>query len=94
MTLLKKFGWKNFDHSLDSTDLTPSDFHIFAKMKEFLGSKWMATDEEVKETVMDWSNGLVTDFYDERIIKLVQHLGKCLNHNWDYVEKLTYRIFR
>jgi hypothetical protein len=32
----------------------------------------MATDEEVKETVMNGLNGLVSDFYDEGIVKFVQ----------------------
>jgi hypothetical protein len=32
-------------------------------------------------------NGLVADFYDEGIVKLVQILDKCLNHNGDYREK-------
>jgi hypothetical protein len=41
----------------------------------------------VKETVMDWLNGLVADFYDEGIVKLVQHSGKYLNHSGDYIEK-------
>jgi hypothetical protein len=30
-------------------------------MKEFLGSKRMATDGEVKWTVADWLNGLAAD---------------------------------
>jgi hypothetical protein len=40
--LLEKFGWENLDHSSHSPDLAPSDFHLFPKMKEFLGGKWMA----------------------------------------------------
>jgi hypothetical protein len=57
-------------------------------MKEFLGGKHMATDEEVKETVMDWLNGLVVvDFYDNGIIRFVQCWDKCLNCNGDYVWK-------
>jgi hypothetical protein len=47
----------------------------------------MATDEQVKETVADWLNGQVTDFCEEGIIKLVQCLDKCLNHNGNYLEK-------
>jgi hypothetical protein len=47
----------------------------------------MATDKEVKETVMDWLNELVANFYDVEVVKLVQHLEKCLNRNGDYVEK-------
>jgi hypothetical protein len=56
-------------------------------MKEFLGGKRMAIDEEVKETVMDWLNGLVVNLHDEGIIKLMQHPDKCLNRNGDYIEK-------
>jgi histone-lysine N-methyltransferase SETMAR len=51
--LLEKFGWENFDHPPYSPDLAPSDFHLLTKMKELLGGEWMATDEEVKGTVMD-----------------------------------------
>jgi histone-lysine N-methyltransferase SETMAR len=46
--LLEKFGWENLDHPPYSPDLAPSNFHFFPKMKEFLGSKRMATDGEVK----------------------------------------------
>jgi hypothetical protein len=35
--------------------------------------------EVVKETATDWLNGLEVDFYEERIVKLVQRLDKCLN---------------
>jgi hypothetical protein len=45
-----------------------------------------ATDEEVKETVTDWLNGLAADLYDERIVEFVQRLDKCLNRNRDYVQ--------
>jgi hypothetical protein len=47
----------------------------------------MATNEEVKEKVTDWLNGLVADFYDEGTIKIVQRLDKSLNRNGDYVDK-------
>jgi hypothetical protein len=44
-------------------------------------------ESEAKETITSWLNGLVADYYDERIVKLVQHLGKCMNHNGNYAEK-------
>jgi hypothetical protein len=56
-------------------------------MNEFLGGKHMETDEEVKETVTDWLNGLAADFYDKGIVKLLQRLDKCMNHNGDYKEE-------
>jgi hypothetical protein len=47
----------------------------------------MATNEEVKETVTDWLNGVVANFYDEGIIKLVQCLKKYPKYNGNYIEK-------
>jgi hypothetical protein len=43
--------------------------------------------KEVNETVTDGLNELAADFYDEKIVKLVQGLDTCLNRNGDYVEK-------
>jgi hypothetical protein len=83
--LLEKFGWENLDQPQQS-NLAPSDFDLFPKIKEFLDGKWMAIDK-VKETVTDWLNGLAADFYDKGIVKLVQHLDKCLNRNGGHVEK-------
>jgi histone-lysine N-methyltransferase SETMAR len=74
MLIFVKTGWENFDHPPYGPDLAPSDFHLFPKMKEFLGGKQMAADEEVKEPVTNWLNGLAPDFYDEGIVKLVQRL--------------------
>jgi hypothetical protein len=85
--LLEKFGWENLDHAPYSSNLAPSDFHLFPKMKEFLGDKQMTTDEDVKETVTDWLDGLEADFYDKGIVELVQLLDKCLNCNGVYIEK-------
>jgi hypothetical protein len=45
----------------------------------------MATDEEVKETVMDGLNGLAADFHDKGIFTLVQHPDKCLKCSRNYV---------
>jgi hypothetical protein len=65
----------------------PSGFHLFPKVKEFLGDKQMATDEEMKETITDWLKRLAANFYNDVIMKLVQCLDKCLNYNGNYVEK-------
>jgi histone-lysine N-methyltransferase SETMAR len=84
---LEKFGWENLYRPPYSPDLTPSSFHLFPKLKEFLGGKRMAPGEEVKETVTDWLNGLAADFCDEGIVRVVQRLNKCQNHKGDYTEK-------
>jgi histone-lysine N-methyltransferase SETMAR len=85
--MLQEFGWEVFEHPAYSPDLAPSDFHLFPKLKEFLGGKRMETDVEVKETDTAWLNGLAAEFYDEGIVKLLSRLDKCLNLYGDYVEK-------
>jgi hypothetical protein len=64
----------------------PSNFHIFPKIKEFLGGKLMVTDDEMKETVTDWLSGLAANFCGERIVRLVQRLDRCRNCNGKYTE--------
>jgi hypothetical protein len=51
--------------------LAPSDFHLFPKLKEFWGGRRFKSDEEVKDAVKEWLNGLAAEVYDEGIQKLV-----------------------
>jgi hypothetical protein len=56
-------------------------------LKEFLGGRRFKSDEEVKDSVKEWLNGLEVEVYDEGIQKLVTRYDKCLNVCGDYVEK-------
>jgi hypothetical protein len=70
-----------------SPDLAPSDFHLFPKLKQFLGGRRFKSDEEVKDVVKERLNGLAAEVHDEGIQKLVTRYDKCLNVGGDYVEK-------
>jgi histone-lysine N-methyltransferase SETMAR len=85
--MLQEFGWEVFEHSAYSPDLAPSDFHLSQKLKEFLGGRRFKSDEEVKDAVKEWLNGLAAEVYDEGIQKLVTRYDKCLNVGGDYAEK-------
>lgn len=85
--LLKQFGWTVMPHPPYSPDLAPSDYHLFPNLKEHLGGQRFSTDDEVKEEVTRYLNGLAANFFDMGIQKLVQRLQKCLDRNGDYVEK-------
>ncbi|GBL80513.1 hypothetical protein AVEN_225214-2 [Araneus ventricosus] len=76
-----------FHHPPYSPDLSPSDFHLFLKMKEFLGGKRFESDEELENAVTTWRNELAAEEYDMGILKLVDKYDKCLNVGGDYVEK-------
>jgi hypothetical protein len=63
------------------------DFHLFPKLKEFLGDRRFKSDEEVKDAVKEWLNGLAAEVYDEGILNLVTRYDKCVNVGGDYVKK-------
>jgi hypothetical protein len=67
--------------------LAPSDFLMFPKLTEFLGGRRFKSEEEVKDDVKVWLNGLAAEVYYEGIQKLVTRYDKCLNVGGDYVEK-------
>jgi histone-lysine N-methyltransferase SETMAR len=56
--MLQEFGWEVFEHPAYSPDLAPSNFHLFPKLKEFLGGRCFKSDEEVKDAIKEWLNGL------------------------------------
>ncbi|GBL85047.1 hypothetical protein AVEN_221285-1 [Araneus ventricosus] len=85
--LLDQFGWKFFYLPPYIPDLAPSDFHLFLKLKEFLGGKRFGSDEELENAVTTWLNELAAEEYDMGILKLVEIYDKCLNIGGDYVEK-------
>jgi hypothetical protein len=67
--------------------LAPSNFQLFPKLKEFLGGRRFKSDEELKDALKEWLNGLAAAVYDEGIQKLVTRYDRCLNVGGDYVEK-------
>jgi histone-lysine N-methyltransferase SETMAR len=69
--LHEQFGWEIFEHPPYSTNLAPSDYHLFLHLKNFLGGQSLGSDQATTYVVQDWLKGLVVSFCDERIQKLV-----------------------
>lgn len=84
---LQRLKWETFGHPAYSPDLAPSDYHLFPKLKEFLGGKQFTNDEELQQAVTAWLKSLAADEYNIGIEKLVPRYNKCLDNNGDYVEK-------
>jgi hypothetical protein len=72
--MLLEFGCAVFEHPACSPDLPPSDFHLFPKLKEFLGGRRFKSDEEAKDVVKEWLNGLAAEVCNEDIQKLCHTL--------------------
>ena len=75
------------DHPLYRPDLVPSAFHLFLKLKKFLGDKQFDNDDDLKDAVQKWLTSQAAAFYEEGIQKLVPRYDKCLNNGGEYVEK-------
>jgi hypothetical protein len=52
-----------------------------------LGGRRFKSNEEVKDAIKEWLNGLAKEVYEEGIQKLVTRYDKCLNVGGNYVEK-------
>jgi histone-lysine N-methyltransferase SETMAR len=85
--MLPEFGWEVFEHPAHSPNLSPSDFHLFPTLKEFLGGRCFKSDEEVKDAIKEWLNGLAAEVCDKGIQKLITCYDKSLNVSGNYVEK-------
>jgi histone-lysine N-methyltransferase SETMAR len=77
--LIATFGWDQFDHPPYSPHLAPSDFHVFLRLKNFLGDRRFHGDNDVKEAVNAWFASQAASFYDAGIQTLVPIYDKCLN---------------
>jgi len=75
------------DHPPYSPDLAPSDYHLFLRLKKFLGCKRFDDDDDLTDAVQKWLTSQAAAFYEEGIQKLVPRYDKCLNIRGEYVEK-------
>ena len=85
--LLAQFGWTVVPHPPYSSDLAPSDYHLFPKLKDHLSGEKFTSDNKVKKAVTQLLNRLAVDVYEEGLQKWFVRLQKCIDRNGDYVEK-------
>jgi hypothetical protein len=69
--LLQHFNWKLSDHPPYSPDLTPSDYHLFTYLTNWLGSQRFNNNEDLMEGVKTWLSSQVADFFNTGIQKLI-----------------------
>ncbi|GBL79046.1 hypothetical protein AVEN_48994-1 [Araneus ventricosus] len=72
---------------IQQPDLAPSDFHLFGPLKQHLGGKRFADDDDVQHEVLLWMRQQFKEFYAAGIGALIKRRDKCINIGGDYVEK-------
>jgi transposase len=70
-SLLEHLNWEMFDHPPYSSDLFPSDCHLFTYLKNWLRSQIFSSKEEMIEGVKTWLRSQTADFFDIGIQKLI-----------------------
>jgi hypothetical protein len=66
-----------------STDLAPSDYHLFEPHKKHPSGWHFMSDKEVYHEVQFWLIGLDTDYFCSGMGNLVKRRDKCLNKQRD-----------
>ncbi|GBL62094.1 hypothetical protein AVEN_146441-1 [Araneus ventricosus] len=69
-----------FNHPPYSSDLAPSDYHLFLNLKRDFGGRHFDSDGDAKNGVQQWLSSLAVSFFEEGKDKLVSRYDKCLNN--------------
>ncbi|GBM33910.1 hypothetical protein AVEN_74648-1 [Araneus ventricosus] len=72
---------------VDAVSLTNQTFHLFGPLKQHLGGKHFADDDDVQLEVLLWMRQQPKRFYVAGIGAPIKRWDKCINIGGDYVEK-------
>ncbi|GFO28520.1 histone-lysine N-methyltransferase SETMAR [Plakobranchus ocellatus] len=60
---LQRYGWEILPHPAHSSDLAPSDFHLFRPLKRHLGGIAFETEDDLISELRNWFDNLDVDFF-------------------------------
>ena len=80
---LAYLGFQCFDHPPYSSDLAPTDYHLFPGLKKQLKGRHFSSDAEITAAAETWLDGLV---FLSGLQKLEQQAKKCIELRGEYVE--------
>ncbi|GFV02218.1 mariner Mos1 transposase [Trichonephila clavipes] len=69
-TYLETLKWEVLSHPLYSTDLAPSDYHLFRSMAHGLADQHFRSYEEVKNWIDSWITSKDDQFFQRGILTL------------------------
>ena len=83
MAAIHDCGFKLIEHP----HYSPSDFHLFPKLKAAIPGIHFQSGDDVIHAVDDFLNGQEKDFFKSGIEALKHSWQKCIDTERDYVEK-------
>jgi hypothetical protein len=84
---IKDLHFECLPHPPFSTDLAPSDFHVFGALKEKLLEASLGLMKKFKRQCMTGCARNLRFFFLRGIQALVKHQNKCIECNGDFVEE-------
>ncbi|GBL92695.1 hypothetical protein AVEN_119091-1 [Araneus ventricosus] len=73
---------------VDAVALTNQTFHLFGPLKQYLGGKLFADDDDVQHEVLLWMRQQPKEFYAAGIGALIKRWDKCNDIGGDYLGKI------
>ena len=70
----------------DSPDLSPTDYHFFKHLDNFLREKCFKNQDDAKNAFNDFIASRTPEFYETGINKLVSSWQKCIPSNGSYFD--------
>ena len=87
MAKIHELKYELLPHPPYSPDMAPSDFHLFPKLKIFLGGRRFSSNEELIAGVEEYFAGLEESDFRDGIKALEHRWTKCISVQGDYIEK-------
>jgi histone-lysine N-methyltransferase SETMAR len=81
------YKYELLEHPPYSSDLVPSDFCLFPKLKLFLAGHHFSSKQEVTAAVEGYFADLTKNHYRDGILALEYRCNKCISSKGDYVAK-------
>ncbi|XP_065663076.1 histone-lysine N-methyltransferase SETMAR-like [Hydra vulgaris] len=83
---LNALGYETLPHPPYSPDLSPTDYHFFKHLDNFLHKECFKSRDDVKTTFDDFITSRTSEFYATGINKLVSRWQKCVDCNGSYFD--------
>ncbi len=83
---LVQLGWKVLEHPAYSTDLSPTDFHLFRGLEHWIRGKSFENSEEVEQSLSEFFASRDRVWYRHGIHQLEDSWEKVIESEGDYVE--------
>ena len=89
MTLAKlaEVNWEIMLHPLYSPDLSPTDFHLFLSLDNYMKNRTFNMEDDLKTEVHNFFQSRTKDFYKNSIAKLLNRQEKAIEYESSYSDE-------